>query len=33
VLSVYATGGGVFCIVQAGLLGWKARRLQHDGTV
>jgi uncharacterized membrane protein HdeD (DUF308 family) len=28
VLSVYATGGGVFFIVQAGLLGWKARRLR-----
>lgn len=26
VLSVYATGGGVFFIVQAGLLGWKARQ-------
>jgi len=26
VLSVYATGGGVFFIVQAGLLAWKARR-------
>ncbi|MFF9645383.1 DUF308 domain-containing protein [Kitasatospora aureofaciens] len=26
VLSVYATGGGVFFIVQAGLLVWKARR-------
>ncbi|MFD5758201.1 DUF308 domain-containing protein [Streptomyces sp. NPDC127044] len=28
VLSVYATGGGVFFIVQAGLLGWKARQLR-----
>lgn len=28
VLSVYATGGGVFFVVQAGLLGWKARRLR-----
>jgi hypothetical protein len=27
VLSVYATGGGVFFIVQAGPLGWKTRRL------
>jgi len=26
VLSVYATGGGVFFVVQALLLGWKARR-------
>lgn len=26
VLSVYATGGGVFFIVQAGLLAWRARR-------
>ncbi|GAA1989963.1 DUF308 domain-containing protein [Catenulispora subtropica] len=26
VLSVYATGGGVFFIVQAGLLAWKTRR-------
>ena len=26
VLAVYATGGGVFFIVQAGLLAWKARR-------
>ena len=26
VLSVYATGGGIFFIVQAGLLAWKARR-------
>lgn len=26
VLSVYATGGGVFFIAQAGLLGWKARQ-------
>lgn len=25
VLSVYATGGGIFFIVQAGLLAWKAR--------
>lgn len=28
VLSVYATGGGVFFIVQAGLLAWKARQLR-----
>ncbi|WP_353940378.1 DUF308 domain-containing protein [Streptomyces sp. HUAS MG91] len=28
VLSVYATGGGVFFIVQAGLLGWKTRQLR-----
>jgi uncharacterized membrane protein HdeD (DUF308 family) len=28
VLSVYATGGGVFFVVQAGLLAWKARRLR-----
>ncbi|MGW3496357.1 DUF308 domain-containing protein [Streptomyces sp. NPDC001020] len=28
VLSVYATGGGVFFIAQAGLLGWKARQLR-----
>ncbi|MCT9935196.1 hypothetical protein N5079_33845 [Planotetraspora sp. A-T 1434] len=28
VLSVYATGGGVFFIVQAGLLGWKSRQLR-----
>jgi uncharacterized membrane protein HdeD (DUF308 family) len=26
VLSVYATGGGIFFIVQAGLLAWKARQ-------
>ncbi|MFE7524122.1 DUF308 domain-containing protein [Kitasatospora sp. NPDC057542] len=26
VLSVYATGGGIFFIVQAGLPAWKARR-------
>lgn len=26
VLSVYATGGGVFFIVQAGLLAWRARQ-------
>ncbi|ACU75959.1 integral membrane protein [Catenulispora acidiphila DSM 44928] len=26
VLSVYATGGGIFFIVQAALLAWKARR-------
>ncbi|MEV4176081.1 DUF308 domain-containing protein [Nonomuraea sp. NPDC049709] len=26
VLSVYATGGGVFFIIQAGLLAWRARR-------
>jgi hypothetical protein len=26
VLAVYATGGGIFFIVQAGLLAWKARR-------
>ncbi|MFI6850329.1 hypothetical protein [Kitasatospora sp. NPDC050467] len=26
VLSVYATGGGVFFMVQAGLLVWKVRR-------
>jgi hypothetical protein len=25
VLSVYATGGGVFFIVQAALLAWKGR--------
>ncbi|MFC9626779.1 DUF308 domain-containing protein [Streptomyces sp. NPDC056930] len=28
VLSVYATGGGVFFIVQALLLGWKSRQLR-----
>ncbi|MFD8565666.1 DUF308 domain-containing protein [Streptomyces sp. NPDC057694] len=28
VLSVYATGGGVFFIVQAALLGWKTRQLR-----
>ncbi|MEW2294372.1 DUF308 domain-containing protein [Streptomyces sp. NPDC006743] len=28
VLSVYATGGGVFFIAQAGLLAWKARQLR-----
>ncbi|MEV5176779.1 DUF308 domain-containing protein [Streptomyces flaveolus] len=28
VLSVYATGGGVWFILQALLLGWKARRLR-----
>ncbi|MGV9454446.1 DUF308 domain-containing protein [Streptomyces sp. NPDC003635] len=28
VLSVYATGGGVFFIAQAGLLGWKTRQLR-----
>ncbi|MGP4013476.1 DUF308 domain-containing protein [Streptomyces sp. 4N124] len=28
VLSVYATGGGVFFVAQAGLLGWKARQLR-----
>ncbi|MFJ7497302.1 DUF308 domain-containing protein [Streptomyces sp. NPDC097727] len=28
VLSVYATGGGVFFIVQAALLGWTSRRLR-----
>ncbi|MEU6840377.1 DUF308 domain-containing protein [Streptomyces sp. NPDC046716] len=32
VLSVYATGGGVFFIAQAGLLGWKTRQLR-TGTV
>lgn len=26
VLSVYATGGGVFFIIQAGLLAWRARQ-------
>nr|WP_194915939.1 hypothetical protein [Catenulispora rubra] len=26
VLSVYATGGAIFFIAQAGLLAWKARR-------
>ncbi|MFE7328488.1 DUF308 domain-containing protein [Streptomyces sp. NPDC057565] len=28
VLSVYATGGGVFFIAQAALLGWKTRQLR-----
>jgi uncharacterized membrane protein HdeD (DUF308 family) len=28
VLSVYATGGGVFFIAQAGLLAWKTRQLR-----
>lgn len=28
VLSVYATGGGVWFILQAGLLGWKTRQLR-----
>ncbi|MEV4000586.1 hypothetical protein [Actinomadura sp. NPDC049753] len=28
VLSVYATGGGVFFIVQAALLGWRARHMR-----
>ncbi|MFF4622810.1 hypothetical protein [Nonomuraea jabiensis] len=28
VLSVYATGGGVFFIIQSGLLTWRARRRQ-----
>ncbi|MEZ0075469.1 hypothetical protein [Planotetraspora sp. GP83] len=26
VLSIYATGGGVFFIIQSGLLAWRARR-------
>ena len=30
VLSVYATGGGIFFIVQAGLLAWKARRVRFS---
>ncbi|MEV4078432.1 DUF308 domain-containing protein [Nonomuraea fuscirosea] len=30
VLSVYATGGGVFFIVQAGLLAWRARQRRAD---
>ncbi|MGI5285440.1 DUF308 domain-containing protein [Nonomuraea polychroma] len=32
VLSVYATGGGVFFIIQAGLLAWRARQ-RHTQTV
>lgn len=28
VLSVYATGGGVWFILQALLLGWKSRQLR-----
>lgn len=32
-LPVYATGGGVFFIVQAGLLAWRARRPQRAGLV
>jgi uncharacterized membrane protein HdeD (DUF308 family) len=31
VLSVYATGGGVFFIIQSGLLALKARKLGHQG--
>ncbi|PSM42940.1 hypothetical protein C6Y14_12180 [Streptomyces dioscori] len=31
VLSVYATGGGVFFVVQAGLLGWRNRRSNGRG--
>ncbi|GAA2195963.1 DUF308 domain-containing protein [Streptomyces bangladeshensis] len=30
VLSVYATGGGVWFVLQALLLGWKSRRLRAD---
>jgi uncharacterized membrane protein HdeD (DUF308 family) len=29
VLSVYATGGGIFFIAQAALLAWKARSPHH----
>jgi len=29
VLAVYATGGGVFFIVQAGLLAWRSRQRRH----
>jgi uncharacterized membrane protein HdeD (DUF308 family) len=32
VLSVYATGGGVFFVVEAGLLALKARKPRHRTT-